>query len=209
MLAPGLLKLLTKPARTGSAPPTNTIGIVVVAAIMAGMAKLLPTITATRGRTRSAASAGSRPKSSSAKRSSMATSLPSTNPASARPLRNAATRCIEVAADVLRRIPITGIVGCCARAASGIANAPPTAAMNSRRLMSALRLRKRHDSVGNRFTRGRPMSALGQKATWRPALSMSALPPKADVGVWGCNVRFVPIADVERGKYWEPRRVTA
>ena len=31
------------------------------------------------------------------------------------------------------RNPITGIAGCCARAASGIAAAPPTAAMKSRR----------------------------------------------------------------------------
>ena len=102
-LAPGLLRLVTKPVRTGSSPPTNTTGMVVVAALMAGTAKLLPTITATPRRTRSVASAGSRPKSSSAKRSSMATSLPSTNPAEARPSRNAATRGIEVAADELRR----------------------------------------------------------------------------------------------------------
>jgi hypothetical protein len=36
---------------------------------------------------------------------------------------------------------------------------------------------------------------MGQKATCRPVLSMSALPPKVDVGVWGCNVRFVPTGD--------------
>ena len=40
------------------------------------------------------------------------------------------------AAGVLLRNPITGIAGCCARAASGhAAAAPPSSAMNSRRLM--------------------------------------------------------------------------
>jgi hypothetical protein len=40
------------------------------------------------------------------------------------------------------------------------------------------------------------MSALGQKQTsdWR--LSMSALLPKAGIGGDGCDVRFVPIADI-------------
>src|SRR5262245_55694644 len=43
--------------------------------------------------------------------------------------------------DVLLRNPITGIVGCCARAASGhAAAAPPSSVMNSRRLMSNMSL---------------------------------------------------------------------
>jgi hypothetical protein len=33
------------------------------------------------------------------------------------------------------KIPMTGIVGCCARAASGHAAAPPSSAMNSRRFV--------------------------------------------------------------------------
>jgi hypothetical protein len=42
---------------------------------------------------------------------------------------------------VLRSIPITGIVGCCARTASGhTAAAPPSSAMNSRLLMSNMEL---------------------------------------------------------------------
>jgi hypothetical protein len=41
-----------------------------------------------------------------------------------------------------------------------------------------------------------PMSALGQKRTSRPEISMSALPPKADIVHGGGNVRFVPEADI-------------
>ena len=36
------------------------------------------------------------------------------------------------------------------------------------------------------------MSALGQKQTSRPKISMSALPPKADIGSTCQDVRFVP-----------------
>jgi hypothetical protein len=43
-----------------------------------------------------------------------------------------------------------------------------------------------------------PMSVLGQKQTWRPENSMSALPPKADIAERGRNVRFVPQADMLR-----------
>jgi hypothetical protein len=40
------------------------------------------------------------------------------------------------------------------------------------------------------------MSASGQKQTSRPEISMSALPPKADIVQHGGDVRFVPIADI-------------
>src|SRR5262249_62262818 len=40
------------------------------------------------------------------------------------------------------------------------------------------------------------MSALGQKRTWPHVRSMSALPPKADIGTQSWNVRFVPKADI-------------
>jgi hypothetical protein len=39
------------------------------------------------------------------------------------------------------------------------------------------------------------MSALGQKQTSRPEISMSALPPKADIVQHDRDVRFVPEAD--------------
>ena len=42
------------------------------------------------------------------------------------------------------------------------------------------------------------MSALGQKRTSKDVQSMSALPPKADIGTQSRNVRFVPKADILR-----------
>jgi hypothetical protein len=41
-----------------------------------------------------------------------------------------------------------------------------------------------------------PMSALGQKQTSRSEISMSALPPKADIAGRDEDVRFVPKADI-------------
>ncbi len=38
-----------------------------------------------------------------------------------------------------------------------------------------------------------PMSALGQKRTWRDQIAMSALPPIADIHHGNWNVRFGPI----------------
>src|SRR6516162_7848472 len=59
--APGRLRLATRPNATGSVPTVKTIGMVLVAAFAASDARVpLATITATRRRTRSAASAGSR-----------------------------------------------------------------------------------------------------------------------------------------------------
>src|SRR5262249_53299205 len=49
----------------------------------------------------------------------------STKPASFRPCRKASTINAKPAAGVLLRNPITGIAGCCARAASGHAAAAP------------------------------------------------------------------------------------
>jgi hypothetical protein len=40
------------------------------------------------------------------------------------------------------------------------------------------------------------MSALGHKQTFRSAIAMSALPPKADIDPVTPNVRFGPQADV-------------
>src|SRR6516165_12253230 len=42
------------------------------------------------------------------------------------------------------------------------------------------------------------MSALGQKRTLGDFRLMSALPPKADMDQSGCDVRFVPKADILR-----------
>ena len=61
-LPPGRARLATRPSLTGSSPTTKTMGIVVVAALAANAAAVLPVvaITATCRRTNSAASAGSR-----------------------------------------------------------------------------------------------------------------------------------------------------
>src|SRR5258708_19187169 len=61
-LPPGRFKLGTSPLTTGSAPVSNTIGIVLVAAIATCAAAVLPgvTMTLTRRRTRPAASSGKR-----------------------------------------------------------------------------------------------------------------------------------------------------
>ena len=40
------------------------------------------------------------------------------------------------------------------------------------------------------------MSALGHKRTLGHVQSMSALPPKADIGTQPRDVRFVPLADI-------------
>ena len=45
--------------------------------------------------------------------------------------------CAVASGEPLWRNPITGIVGCCARAGSGHAAAPTTTDMNSRRLIAA------------------------------------------------------------------------
>jgi hypothetical protein len=42
------------------------------------------------------------------------------------------------------------------------------------------------------------MSALGQKRTFRTAIAMSALPPKADIRRRETNVRYGPIADISQ-----------
>src|SRR5215831_13552325 len=56
---------------------------------------------------------------------------PSTSPTSFRPWRNETRRLVMPSDDLLSRKPITGIAGCCARAASGhAAAAPPSVAKN-------------------------------------------------------------------------------
>jgi len=82
--------------------------------------------------------------------------------------------------------------GCCARAARGHpAAAPPTSVMNSRRL-TGRSLKQRvlpYHAVGRIMHHSKfrwLMSALGQKRTSRQVWSMSALPPKADIGTQLC-----------------------
>src|SRR5436309_10059969 len=64
----------------------------------------------------------------------------------------------------LLRNPITGIAGCCARAASGhVAAAPPRSVMNSRRFIQSPRRRGR--AVLGEFRRQAPWRSLGLQPT--------------------------------------------
>src|SRR5262249_16420319 len=117
---PGRLRLPTKPTLTGSSPTPKTIGMAEVAACTArttvgglpGMAMI------TTRRRKSAANSGMRSYRPSAQRYSIATFCPSTKPISLRSLRKAAKESTEVSSAPNPRNPITGIAGCCARAAN-------------------------------------------------------------------------------------------
>src|SRR6516164_4602335 len=77
-LPPGRLRLETRPRSTGSAPVAKTIGMVVVAALLASAAGgERATIASTGSDTRSAANAGNRSKRVSAERYLIATLSPS------------------------------------------------------------------------------------------------------------------------------------
>src|SRR6516165_8860197 len=153
--------------------------------------------------TSSAASFGSRSVWPFAQRVSIVT-LSFVYPDSRRPWRTAATNCPDSPARFGLRNPTTGNADCCAFPASGhAAAAPPTNAMNSRRLMASpaprttsgyqknITFLDRELSFAN-IQAAAPMSALGQKRTSWLADGMSALPPKADIGTQSRNVRFVP-----------------
>ena len=64
--------------------------------------------------------------------------------------------------------------------------------------IAPLRCRWRGRARGTAEARQPAMSALGQKRTFRNVWSMSASPPKADIRWCGCDVRFVPMADIRR-----------
>jgi hypothetical protein len=131
------LMLDTSPAATGSTPVTKMMGMLAVASSAACAASILPTIDATFKVTSSAASFGNRSVWPFAQRVSIIT-LSFVYPDSRRPWRTAATSCPDSSARVGLRNPITGLVGCCARAVSGHAAAVlPTNVMNSRRLMAS------------------------------------------------------------------------
>ena len=71
-------------------------------------------------------------------------SVPQYSRLPSRPCRNALTSGAALSSEALLRKPITGIVGCCARAASGhAAVAPQSSVMKSRRLTRSPRRRAR------------------------------------------------------------------
>ena len=120
-LPPGRLRLATRPSLTGSPPIVKTIGMVAVAALAASAAAGAAArddhghLTADQigGQRRQSIVLTLRP--TIFDRHVLAFDIA----VSFKPWRNAATRCAQRSGDALWRNPITGIAGCCARAASG------------------------------------------------------------------------------------------
>ena len=135
-LPPGRARLATRPSLTGSSPTTKTIGIVVVAALAAN-AEAGP---AGRG------DHGDLPANQFGRQRRQPIGL-ILGPAvfdrhvlalDIAGVLQALAKCAQSdpqnSGDLALRNPITGIAGCCARAASGhAAAAPPSSVMNSRR----------------------------------------------------------------------------
>src|SRR5262249_17266732 len=184
----GRLMLATSPAATGSVPVAKTIGMVEVAALAAsaGSPPPLVNMTETCFLTSSDAIASSRSSWLSAQRYSIVTFWPSTEPASVRLLRNAAIRNAYSSAVVRPRMPITGRVRCalggCVQRIDAAA-APPRAKMNARRFIaSASRASNQKDSTPPHRPllrceiSTRPMSLVGQTATWL-TFHVKSVPP--------------------------------
>ena len=151
-LPPGRARLATRPSLTGSSATTKTMGIVVVAALAANAEADLrarrsrrPAGEPNRPPAPAADPFDSRPSGIRSPRSrprhSRSPSGPGEIRADGRPTRQAIWGL---------RNPITGIAGCCARAASGHAAAPPSSVMNSRRLTRSPRRRGRAGSGNSR-----------------------------------------------------------
>ena len=100
-------------------------------------------------------------------------------------------RLLVTGADRLLRNPITGIPGCCARAASGHATAaPPSSAMNSRRF-TAQCLRASHERIAHLGVAGARCGAGFQSAFDR--FGSSILVGSTRFNCWR-HVRCPPIA---------------
>ena len=147
MFPPGRARLFTQPVPTGSPPLGNTIGTELVFIISTGITRP-PRAKRTSGfnSKRLAALARMRSISSPVQRSSNWILPPSVQPSFCNSCRNArrwAWISVSLAAYGIK-IPMRRIrKGGCARAASGhVTAAPPSSAMNSRRLIRSPRWRK-------------------------------------------------------------------
>src|SRR5215467_2236882 len=134
-LPPGRARLATRPVLTGSPVAAKTMGMTDVACLAA---KTMPvpdvTITSTLRWTNSAAISAARSVRPSVQRYSTAIVRPSIKPSSRIRCTKAATHWLWVAGVPEPKYPMVGsFAGCCPRAASGQAAAPPNSAMNSRR----------------------------------------------------------------------------
>ena len=100
------------------------------------------TMTSTLSRTNSAAISAKRSLRPSAQRYSIATVRPSIQPSSRSRCTKAAIHGLQAEGVLAPRNPMVGsLLGCCARAASGHAAAPPSSVMNSRRFIRSPRRR--------------------------------------------------------------------
>ena len=137
-LPPGRASEATMPVLTGSAATGKTIGMTAVAFFAARTCSVPPAnMRSTLSRTNSAAISAARSLRPSAQRYSIATVRPSIHPSSRSRFKNAASLWLSITGVLCPKNPMVGSFGgCCAPAASGQAVAPPTSAMNSRRLMS-------------------------------------------------------------------------
>ena len=111
------------------------------------------TITAGLSATRSATSTGKRSASPSPNRYSILMFRPSVYPNSRNRFRSAAMLRAAVATESGDMTPTNGVAGCCPRAASGHAAAPPSPAMNSRRLIYPSRKGALDDNAAYSMTR--------------------------------------------------------
>ena len=174
-LPPGRARLATRPSLTGSSPTLKTIGIVVVAALAAKRGKRY-----SRRRSRRPVGEPGRPPAPADDRIEPPPSgirSPRSRPRRSR-FRSGPG---EIRADGPRsrqaiwllRNPITGIADCCARAASGhAAAAPPRRRMNSRRRISAPKLRGQHCIGSNEYF---DRAQTGQQNHCRSAQPMSLM----------------------------------
>src|SRR5262245_18012212 len=136
-LPPGRARLATRPAPTGSFAAAITIGMTDVACFAAMTAGVVgATMISTLSRANSAAISAKRSLRPSAQRYSIAMLRFSIHPSWCRRCTKTATRWLSTKGVVEPRNPMVGsLPGCCARAASGHAQAvPPSSVMNSRRL---------------------------------------------------------------------------
>ena len=136
-LPPGRARLATRPSLTGFSLTMKTMGIVVVAALAAIAAGVpVAAITVTRRRTRSAASSGSRSYWPSAQRYIDCYILAFDIADVFEAMRNARKRSDTASGDLgVKKADHRHRRLLCARRSGHAAAAPPTRAMNSRRLM--------------------------------------------------------------------------
>src|SRR5262249_12281450 len=144
-LPSGRARLVTKPLPTGSFATANTIGMSRVACFTASTAPPDVTITSTLSRVNSAAISAKRSLRPSAHLKSIAKLRPSLQLSSRRRCTKAFTHPPHAAGVVVPRKPTVGnLAGCCARAATGHAAAPPSTPRNLRRLISSPKFTGHH-----------------------------------------------------------------